>query len=225
MTSGNLSLTHLVRQPRKQIEGKPPMLLMLHGIGSNEYDLFSMAPALDDRFLIVSARAPLTMMQGMYAWFNIEFTPQQIIPDLDQAEESRLLLLRFIDELVRAYNVDPDCVYLMGFSQGAMMSLAVALTNPEKITGVVAMSGRLPSQVLSRLASQEALSKLSLIVTHGIYDPVLPIENGRFCRDELQKLPVDLTYREYPMEHQVIEDTLRDVSGWLVDSLDARCAS
>jgi len=225
MTSGNFSLAHLVRQPQKKTEGKPPALIMLHGIGSNEYDLFSMAPALDHRFLIVSARAPITMMQGMYAWFNIEFAPQRIIPDLAQAEESRRLLLRFIDELVEAYNVDPECVYLMGFSQGAMMSLAVALTQPEKVTGVVAMSGRLPAQVIPKMASPEALSKLSLIVTHGIYDPVLPIENGRACRDELEKLPVDLTYREYPMEHQVIEETLRDVSRWLVASLDSRCAS
>lgn len=225
MTSKKVSLTHLVRQPQQESSGKPPLLVLLHGLGSNEYDLFSMAPVLDDRFLIVSARAPITMMPGMHAWFNIEFTPQRMIPDLNQAEESRKLLLNFIDELIEAYNVDPRCVYLMGFSQGAMMSLSVALTHPEKVTGIAAMSGRLPAQVLAKMASLEELSKLTVIVTHGLYDPLIPIENGRHCRDELKKLPLDLTYHEYPMEHQVIEETLRDISRWLTDSLDKRCAT
>lgn len=224
MTSHSFSLSHLVRRPKRESEGKPPLLVLLHGIGANERDLFSMVPALDPRFLIVSARAPIVMMPGMHAWFNIEFTPQGMIPDLDQAEESRLLLVRFIDELVEGYGADPRCVYLMGFSQGAMMSFAVALTHPEKVTGVVAMSGRLPAHLLSKAAPAEELSKLTLIVTHGIYDPVIPIEHGRRCREELEKLPVDLTYREYPMEHQVIEESLRDVSRWLTDSLNSRCA-
>jgi phospholipase/carboxylesterase len=225
MASNSISLTHLVRQPQQESSGKPPLLILLHGLGSNEYDLFSMAPALDDRFLIVSARAPITMMPGMHAWFNIVFTPQRMIPDLEQAEESRNLLINFIDELIEAYNANPQCVYLMGFSQGAMMSLGVALTHPEKVTGVVAMSGRLPSQILEKMAPAEQLSKLDIIVTHGIYDPVIPIEGGRHCRDELEKLPVDLKYEEYPMEHQVIEAALRDVSSWLTDALDKRCAN
>jgi phospholipase/carboxylesterase len=82
-----------------------------------------MAPLLDPRFFVVSARAPIEIMMGGYAWFNIEFTAEGgIVPDLDQAEASRLLLVQFVDELVEAYGVDRRYVYLMGFSQGAMMS-------------------------------------------------------------------------------------------------------
>lgn len=219
MTSNNFSLAHLVRKP--QTTARPPLLLLLHGIGSNEDDLFSLAPHLDGRFLVVSARAPYVMMPSMYAWFNIEFTPQGIIPDLEQAEESRRLLIGFIDELVEAYDADPQAVYLMGFSQGAMMSLSVALTRPDKVSRVVVMSGRVPKHLIERAASPEALSKLEVFITHGIYDDVIQIENGRACRDELERLSVPVTYREYPMAHQVSMESLSDITRWLEASLDS----
>src|SRR6185436_18854088 len=96
MVDHSLSLVHLVRQSGEVAPVEPPLLLLLHGIGSNEQDLFSMEPYLDPRFFVVSARAPLEIMAGGYAWFNIEFTAEgSIIPDLDQAESSRSLLVRF----------------------------------------------------------------------------------------------------------------------------------
>jgi phospholipase/carboxylesterase len=220
MTSNEFSLTHLVRQPQTSSDGKPPLLLLLHGIGSNENDLFSFASDLDNRFLVVSARAPFLMMPGMYAWFNIEFTPEGIIPDLDQAEESRRLVVAFIDEVVDSYGADPHQVYLMGFSQGAMMSLSVALARPDKVARVVAMSGRLPQRVLDHAASTDALRRLAVFISHGIYDEVIPVSNGRDCRDELEKLSIPLTYCEYPMAHQVSAECLRDITLWLADSLD-----
>jgi phospholipase/carboxylesterase len=222
--SNNFSLTHLVRKPQTEQTIKPPLLVLLHGIGSNEDDLFSLAPYLDGRFLIVSARAPYVMMAGAYAWFNIEFTREGIIPDLEQAEESRRLLIAFIDEAVTAYDADPHSVYLMGFSQGAMMSLSVALIRPDKVSRVVAMSGRLPQHVVEMAASREALSRLEVFITHGTYDDVIAVENGRACRDELERLSVPVTYCEYPMAHQVSMESLRDISEWLRSSLDQRSA-
>src|SRR5437763_10158037 len=113
----SLSLTHLTREPTAPAEGAPPLLLLLHGVGSNEADLFGLAPELDGRFFVVSARAPITLGPGAYGWFHVAFTPQgpAIIPA--EAEQSRQALLRFIDEVVEAYGVDPRRVYLMGFSQ------------------------------------------------------------------------------------------------------------
>jgi len=223
MKMRNLSLVHHVAEPREKSQGKAPLIVLLHGIGSNEDDLYSLAPYLDGRFMIVSARAPVVMGAGSFGWFNIELTPRGMVADLEEAERSRHIISKFIDELIDTYHADPACVFLMGFSQGAMMSLSVALTRPERVAGVVAMSGRLPSQALAQFSGPEALRGMPIFVSHGIYDPLLPIDGGRDCRDKLKALPVELTYREYPMGHEVSMESLRDVAAWLSSTLDARC--
>ncbi len=210
-----LSLTHIVRQPAVPSEGRPPLLVLLHGIGSNEQDLMGLAPSLDGRFLIASARAPITLERGAYAWFHIQFTPTGIVIQPQEADASRLLLLKFVDELVEAYGADPSRVYLMGFSQGCIISLAAALTHPEKFAGVVGMSGRLMPEIEPLIAPAEQLRGLAMIIVHGTLDQVLPVSYGRGIRDRLQTLPVDLTYREYPMPHTVSPESLRDIAAWL----------
>lgn len=211
----------MVREPAQVGQTAPPLLLLLHGIGSNEEDLFGLAPYLDERFLIVSARAPVTLAYGGYGWFQIDFTPRGMVADVEQAKQSLAMLPRFVDELVETYGADGRRVYLMGFSQGAMMSLALTLTSPQKVAGVVAMSGRLPMQVIDPEPDREALNGMPVLVTHGLYDPVLPIENGRAARDYLAGLPVALAYREYPMAHEVSMESLRDVTAWLTKTLDS----
>jgi len=101
------------------------------------------------------------------------------------------------------------------------MSLSLALTRPDRLAGVVAMSGRILPEVLPLMASPEAMKGLPIFVVHGTADPVLPIHYGRAIRDRLSGLPVALTYREYPMGHQVTEESLRDVTVWLKERLDA----
>ena len=75
-----LSLVHLVCEPIVKAD-TPPLLLLLHGVGSNEDDLFGLAPYLDERFLIISVRAPNTLGPGSYAWFDVDFTPQGPVID------------------------------------------------------------------------------------------------------------------------------------------------
>jgi phospholipase/carboxylesterase len=209
-----VSLTHLAR-PATQGQGAPPLLLMFHGIGSSEEDLMGLEPYLDERFTIVSARAPHPYGYGGYAWFEIDWQPTGIRIDRQQAATSRDLIVRFIGEAVAAYDADAARVYLLGFSQGAMMSGWVTLTEPELVAGAVLMSGRIPDEVRSQIAAPERLAGKPFLVTHGLMDQVLPIANGRTSRDLLQQLPVELTYREYPMAHEVSAQSLSDVVKWL----------
>lgn len=196
------------------------MLLLLHGVGSNEHDLIQLAPYLDPRFFIVSARAPITLAPGMYAWFEVQLDPVRPIINPQQAESSRQKLLTFIDETIERYGVDASRVYLMGFSQGAIMSFSVGLTHPEKFAGIVAMSGRVLPEIVPHIAAPEALGDLPIFVAHGTEDQVLPIHHGRAARELLQRLPVALTYREYPMGHQISDQSLADIAGWLTQRLD-----
>lgn len=220
MSENKLALKHLVREPDVLGRTPPPLLLLLHGVGSNEEDLFGLAPYLDGRFLVVSARAPITLEYGGYGWFRIEITPRGMAADVEQAKQSLELLPGFIDGLVGTYGADERRVYLAGFSQGAMMSLALLLTRPGKVAGVVAMSGRLPVQVTEREPDRRLLEGKPVLITHGLYDPLLPIEEGRAARDYLEELSVELTYREYPMAHEVSMESLRDVARWLTEALD-----
>ncbi|HEX9131371.1 MAG TPA: PHB depolymerase family esterase [Ktedonobacteraceae bacterium] len=214
-----LSLVHLVRQPKVEAS-TPPLLLLLHGVGSNEHDLFGLVPYLDKRFLIISARAPNTLGPGSYAWFEVDFTPQGSVINPAQAEASRKALIEFQDEAVKAYGVDPKRVYLMGFSQGAIMSASVALTQPELVAGAALMSGRILPEIQPLIASNEELTGLSFLVVHGTADMVLPISHGRASRQLLSSLPVELTYHEYRMGHEVSQESLADVAAWLSARLD-----
>lgn len=216
------ALVHLTRPPKERSQEPPPLLVLLHGLGSNEHDLFSFAPYLDKSLFVVSARAPLALFPGGYAWFQIDFTPQGLRMHIDQAERSRLILLAFLDELLERYEVDAKRVYLAGFSQGAMMSMNVALTHPEKVAGVLAMSGRVLPDILPHIAAPEQLQGLPFFVSHGIYDEVLPIENGRATQEILSQLPVALTYKEYPMAHEISPQSFADVTAWLQARLDEK---
>src|SRR5215216_7137588 len=152
-----LSLTHLFQPPHRPVD-HPPLLLLLHGYGSNERDLVGLAPYLDPRFQIVSARAPHSLMPDGYSWFEIGWTATDITINFQQAEQSRALLIGFIAEVLAAYGGDPAQVYLLGFSQGAIMSASVALTEPELVAGTVLMSGRIPEQIRPQIAATERLA-------------------------------------------------------------------
>lgn len=220
-----LPLHHLARPALDRVAGaKPPLLVLLHGYGGNEEDLFSLAPYLDERCAIVSARGPITLSPGAHAWFRIAFiggwtetagagAPFSV--DVAGADESCQLLIQFIEGATRAYDADPQRVFLLGFSQGASMSLRALLTAPDRVAGVAAMSGfLLPTEDLSP-AQRAALAGKPVILTHGTDDDIVPIALGRQARDTLSTLPVALTWREYPMRHQITDESLDDVSLWL----------
>lgn len=195
----------------------PPVLLLLHGLGSNEQDLFSFAPHLDPRFRVLSVRAPRAYTYGGFAWFDIDFGPGLPQPNRIHLAEARKTLLTFMEEVRRIYH--PSHLYLGGFSQGAIMSYLTALTHPSLVSGVLAMSGYvLKDDSLPSLAS-EALKALPIFATHGTHDQVLPVFLGRNTRDYLQSLDLNYTYREYPMGHEVNQTCFEDCKKWLAQQV------
>jgi phospholipase/carboxylesterase len=101
-------LNYLIRQPKKEIEN-PPLLILLHGYGSNEQDLFSFSEELPDHFLIISAQAPIQMSAGSYAWYAINFdTVNGKFSDLKQAKEAIDTLAIFIDKIKEKYKTNAD---------------------------------------------------------------------------------------------------------------------
>lgn len=207
----------MVRPPSGNVSEKapPPLLLLLHGVGSNEQDMHSLAPALNGNFVVVSVRAPFEQSAGRYAWFNLEFRPDGIKINREQAEYSRIRLAKFIEEATCAYGTDPRQVFLAGFSQGAIMSASVTLTRPELVAGTVMMSGRILPEIKPILAPRQQLAGLPFLVIHGLYDLVLPVSHGRASRDLLDSLGVNLIYKEFEMGHEISRDSLTEVLAWI----------
>lgn len=216
-----MTLQYRFKEPAyKSPEGeKPPLLLLLHGLGADENDLFGLVPYLDERFFVVSARAPFSLPYGGFGWFELIIGPDDLGVNIKQFEQSRVKIIEFIDEIIETHDLDAKRVFLCGFSQGAMMSMSTLFSEPEKLAGVVAMSGRAMSEMLPENKNPEALKDFPIFVTHGLYDPLLPIENGRATKEVLEKLPVDLKYREYPMAHEISPESLSDVREWLTAEL------
>jgi phospholipase/carboxylesterase len=215
----NLSLTYLDLAPANPENA--PLVIMLHGYGSNEKDLIQIAPALRPEFRYISARAPQTMDFGMYGWFPIDFTHSGITVDYSAAKKALELLTGFTGELIREYRPAGNKVFLMGFSQGAVMSYLMAFNAPELLHGVIALSGQLPETSQPIETAEPALRKLPFLVMHGIYDDVLPIAKGR-AADEWLKLHVDdLTYREYPVAHQISDSGIVLIRSWLEERMPA----
>jgi phospholipase/carboxylesterase len=214
-----LALSHLYAPPRHAAE-KPPLLVLLHGVGSNERDLFGIAAEVDARFAVVSARAPHTRFAGSYAWFEVQMLPgATFVIDEAMWRESLAHVVDFIGEAVTAYDADPTRVYMLGFSQGAIMSLCVMLTRPDLVAGVVAMSGRLLPEVRPMVRPAADLEQFPVLITHGENDPVIPVRYGREVREFLEELPVDLAYHEFPMGHEVTGRSLKVAADWLTSQL------
>lgn len=197
-----------------------PLLLMLHGYGSNERDLLGLAPTLDSRLRIISVRAPLELAPEMYGWFPIEFTGTGITVDREAAGRVRDQLTGFIRKLIETIRPHGDKVFVMGFSQGAVMNYMTALSNPELLHGVIALSGQLPDSRPDAEALPEGLAAVPFLVQHGLFDDVLPIGKGRQAEEWLKDRVTDLTYREYPMAHQIDQPSLEFLRSWLKERVD-----
>jgi phospholipase/carboxylesterase len=212
------TLVHKVRPPATSEHAKSPALILLHGRGTDEDDLLGLADFLDPRFFIVSARAPYRFEEGHdgYTWFGLQEIGK---PDPQQFSEAYHHLTRFIEDVKTGYPVDPACVFLFGFSMGSIMAFAVALTQPNAVRGIVAHSGYIPESVSLQFTWTQ-LSSLSVFIAHGLHDPVIPVQKARRAQELLSKTGADLTYKEYPIQHTISEESLADLSKWLQKKLD-----
>jgi phospholipase/carboxylesterase len=195
---------------------RPPLLVLLHGVGADERDLLPLAAHLDSRLLAVSLRAPREYPVIGYSWFDIHWTKAPPAYDLAQAEESRAAVAGLLPELAERHGTDPARTLLLGFSQGAAIALAVALTRPDLVRAVVVHSGRLFPDLAARAAPREALARLDALVLHGVDDPVVPVERGREIRDFLEPLLGGrMVYAEHDAGHEITPRSFDDVARWL----------
>jgi phospholipase/carboxylesterase len=210
-----LPLVHLYR-PADPVDDAPWLLILLHGVGSNEADIFGLAPAVPGRFHVVSLRAPNGMGPGAFGWFSFVVHPDgRRAIDAEQEESSRLLLSRVIATTAEQLSVSAERVVVGGFSQGGIMSLSLLLTRPELMTAALVMHSRLLAEIEPLIAPPQALRDRRLWVSHGESDPMIPVANAHTIRDRVQELPIKLSYAEFPGVHEIRPAELTAAMTWL----------
>jgi len=204
-------LVYKALPPRRPAAGPAPAIILLHGRGSDENDLFGLSEYLDERLAVFSLRAPLPFEFGGYTYFQLNDDGSA---DREQFLSSYEKLVEFVDGVARLPEVDGKRLYLMGFSMGTIMSYAVALTHPEKFAGVIAQSGFVRDHP-DLVYRWKDLAKCPFIITHGTYDEVLPVSLARETRELFRQSNAEVVYKEYPMGHEINGESLADVVAWL----------
>ena len=210
------ALNYLERKPTIQTDLPAPLLVLLHGYGSNEADLFSFAAELPKSLHIVSLQAPHELGYNSYAWYSINFDANQNkFSDLAEASISTARIATFIQEFTANPMVDANKVFLLGFSQGAILSYGLAL-NSTKIHHVIALSGYLNEDLITEDPSK---SPTDFFISHGSMDQVIPVEWARKSPIYLKQQGLDCEYKEYPVGHGVHPQNFHDFKTWILQRL------
>ncbi len=215
MTTQHLSLEHLVRPPADSTVHSPAIFLF-HGYGSNEEDLFSFAPELPEDLCVISARAPHPLPPYGYAWYNIDFDANfGKWSDTAQARDSVGKMSHFIKEATDAYALDRNRISLLGFSQGTVLSFALALAYPEMVRNVAGLSGYIDETILPKGYEDLDHSHLRMYVSHGKFDPVIPLSWASRTPPILDRLGIPHTFEEFPTGHGVSRENFYSMKAWL----------
>lgn len=210
------SLKHKILEPRRRSAGKHPTLVLLHGRGASENDLLGLTEYLDERLMIFSVRAPFAFRAGEgYTWYELVEVGR---PEPAMFAESYNKLLQFFDDMIAHYPVNQEKIFFGGFSMGTVMSYALALTRPESVKGVIANSGYIPEETELQFKWENIKAK-PFFVGHGKYDPVIPLVFAQRAQDLLMKAGAHVTYHEYDMAHQINEESLNDMMGWITKQM------
>lgn len=211
-----MELFHLERAPGGEAEG---LLVLHHGRGTDERDLIGLADFLDPerRLLVVSPRAPLQLPGGPgYHWYLV---PRVGYPDPGTFEAARAALAELHDKLWEESGIGPERTVLGGFSMGAVMSYATALSAERPaVAGILAFSGFVPTVEGWEPALADRTDTRAF-VSHGSRDPVIGIDFAERARDLLTEGGLDVTYRTSELGHQIDPAHLREAATWLGETL------
>ena len=195
-------------------------VVVLHGRGADEEDLLPVAQALPDDHHVVSLRAP-DPLQGGYTWYELDLSAGGLHESQPHPEEFRRsldLVAESVTAAVEAYDLDPARIGLLGFSQGAITSLASLLEAPDRYAWVVALHGYLPASHADR--SPDGLDGTPVFVGAGSGDRVIPESRSASAAERLAAAGADVTYETYATGHGIGQAELSDV----VAFVETRCS-
>lgn len=206
-----MDLQYLVREPQN-INSKTPLLILLHGYGSNEEDLFSFTPTLPENWLVVSFRAPFSTQYGGFSWYDVDLMNIENRINIPQAKESLQGILENIMKISNHYGLTENETHLCGFSQGGILSYALALQNPQLFNKIACLSCYPEEKLLENISKdKKKLEQLRFFISHGTEDTVIPLEWGRKSSNMLYDLGCYFSFREYMSGHGVNQKNYMDL--------------
>ncbi len=197
-------------RPNEQL----PALFTLHGMGSNEEDMAGLTSAIGSRFIRIHIRGSLEAGRG-FQYYTLRGLGN---PDRESFDTAIRQLKDFIAYATDAYPIDAGKRYILGFSQGAILAMTLALTLGDGVKGIVALNGYVPEFVKSEYTLQP-LSGTSLFISHGELDQVFPVRIAYETESFFRPLARELTFRIYPAGHGVTEENRQDIGNWLEQEL------
>jgi phospholipase/carboxylesterase len=197
--------------------GPFPTILALHGWGASAHDLLGLAPVLHGGgALVLCPQGPLAFEIGEgyvgHGWFELSQVRPPTAADITRAADQ---VRAFLDAAAQRYPIDRRKLVAMGFSQGGVLAYELALSDPGRFAGVVALSSWLPADLADAIPAQPGSENFPALVVHGTRDPMIPVERAQESRKRLGERGFSVTYREYEMEHGIGPEALRDLVGWL----------
>ncbi|MBP5076875.1 alpha/beta hydrolase [Pseudomonas chlororaphis] len=193
-----------------------PLVIFLHGYGSNEEDLFGLKDGLPADYTYLSVRAPQTVEEGSYQWFHKQGEGAYDGVTAELADSAKLID-QFVGQAIAKYHTRADRVFLVGFSQGAIMSYELGLRHPQAVRGIAALSGKILPVLRSQLKSGAGLERLAIFIAHGTADMRLPYSDGSEADSLLRGLGLAPQFHAYPGIGHTISDTeLQDLNRWLL---------
>ncbi|MGH2792167.1 MAG: alpha/beta hydrolase [Actinomycetota bacterium] len=209
-------IQHLERPAAGEPEGA---LVMIHGRGADANDLFPLLDILDpDRRLVgLCPNGPLALPPGGAHWYAVHRVGH---PDPSTLFETYERLTEWLDGISGSFGVPLERTIVGGFSQGAVMTYALALGEGRpRPAALMCFSGFIPT-VEGFEIDLTGRAGLPVAVGHGTQDPVIGIEFGRAAREQLEAAGVDLTYRESPMGHSIDPGYLKELIPWVGGVID-----
>ena len=214
VTQLELPLDNLIRKS-ENINTLSQSIFFLHGFGSNMQDLFSLSSFFDKSWTCISLQASIPVQFEGWAWAELDFNNIGKLPKPEQMKIHQQKVFQSIDQCIDQLDLDPKQINLLGFSQGASLTIYSGLKNPNKFNSVVALSGFFPVEERIEDIDTKSVDSLKLFMGHGRHDPVVPLSLCQHTRKGLIDVGVKPYYREYDSEHTISNDCLNDVLEWL----------
>jgi phospholipase/carboxylesterase len=205
----------LFKRLRPALSDKPSshLVVLLHGLGSDESDMLGAAASLDAKYAVCAFRAPFDYDYGGYAWFALGIGPEGVSYDAEQAVQSVELLSREVAGVAEEQGIPENKTVIGGFSQGAMMTAGLLLAHPRRFAGGLLMSGAVLPEFLE--AFDEPGGSTPILIQHGTQDPVVPVSSGRAASEALLERGFHVDFRRYAMGHSLSLESLADIKTWL----------